>query len=152
MPLGLLCLALALLGAMLPVSHADGPPQPRPKKAAAPNYQTLELGAARYRFPVYANHNLAHDDMRSIEHVLVLVHGVERNADHYFKLGETLLAASPARTNHTLVLAPKFVALTDLPGFDGMVVWRHGGWSDGEESVQPVPVSSFQVNIFFAVR
>lgn len=123
---------------------------PAPKRATPLRWQTLELGKAghRYKMPVYANRNLAKDDLRDIRQVLIVVHGVKRDADHYYETAAALVADNPARARDTLVLAPRFSGAIDS-GFGGMAAWRKASWEDGEDSVQatgrPAPVSSFQV-------
>lgn len=123
---------------------------PAPKRAAPLRWQPVELGRPghRYKMPVYANRNLAKDDLRGIRQVLIVIHGVERDADQYFETAAALVAADPARAGDTLVLAPRFSGAIDS-GFSGMAAWRKSSWEDGEDSVQaagrPAPVASFQV-------
>ncbi|SIT29198.1 hypothetical protein [Achromobacter sp. MFA1 R4] len=123
---------------------------PTPRRAAPLRWQAVELGRPghRYRMPVYANRDLAKDDLRGIRQVLIVIHGVKRDADQYFETAAALVAANPARARDTLVLAPRFSGAIDS-GFAGMAAWRKASWEDGEDSVQaagrPAPVSSFQV-------
>ena len=123
---------------------------PAPKRAAPLRWQTVELGRPghRYKMPVYANRDLTKDDLRGIKQVLIVIHGVKRDADQYFETAEALVAADPARARDTLVLAPRFSGSIDS-GFAGMAAWRKASWEDGQESVQaagrPAPVASFQV-------
>ncbi|WP_263911068.1 hypothetical protein [Achromobacter sp. 79A6] len=150
-------LALALLAPAavraqtpLPDPYNYDEATPAPKRVAVPRWQTLELGkpGRRYKIPVYANRNLARDDLRDIKQIVIVFHGVKRDADRYYETAATLLAANPARAGDTLILAPRFVGVIDS-GFAGMAAWRKSGWEDGEDSVQaagrPAPVSSFQV-------
>ncbi|MDH1523691.1 MULTISPECIES: hypothetical protein [Achromobacter] len=123
---------------------------PAPKRAAPLRWQTVELGRPghRYKMPVYANRDLTKDDLRGIKQVLIVIHGVKRDADQYFETAAALVAADPARARDTLVLAPRFSGSIDS-GFAGMAAWRKASWEDGQESVQaagrPAPVASFQV-------
>ncbi|WP_286900087.1 hypothetical protein [Achromobacter sp. UBA2119] len=123
---------------------------PVPKRAAPLRWQAVELGRPgnRYKMPVYANRDLAKDDLRSIKQVLIVIHGVKRDADNYYETAAALVAANPARAGDTLVLAPRFSGSIDS-GFAGMAAWRKASWEDGQESVQatgrPAPVTSFQV-------
>ncbi len=123
---------------------------PAPKRAAPLRWQTVELGRPghRYKMPVYANRDLAKGDLRGIKQVLIVIHGVKRDADQYFETAAALVAADPARAGDTLVLAPRFSGSIDS-GFAGMAAWRKASWEDGQESVQaagrPAPVASFQV-------
>lgn len=123
---------------------------PAPKRAAPLRWQTVELGRPghRYKMPVYANRDLTKDDLRGIKQVLIVIHGVKRDADQYFETAAALVADDPARAGDTLVLAPRFSGSIDS-GFAGMAAWRKASWEDGQESVQaagrPAPVASFQV-------
>ncbi|WBX91532.1 hypothetical protein [Achromobacter mucicolens] len=123
---------------------------PAPKRAAPLRWQTVELGRPghRYKMPVYANRDLTKDDLRGIKQVLIVIHGVKRDADQYFETASALVADDPARAGDTLVLAPRFSGSIDS-GFAGMAAWRKASWEDGQESVQaagrPAPVASFQV-------
>lgn len=150
-------LALALLAPAavraqtpLPDPYDYDEATPAPKRVVVPRWQTLELGkpGRRYKVPVYANRNLARDDLRDIKQIVIVFHGPKRDADRYYETAATLLAANPARANDTLILAPRFVGVIDS-GFAGMAAWRKSGWEDGDDSVQaagrPAPVSSFQV-------
>ncbi|QKH37968.1 hypothetical protein FOC84_24750 [Achromobacter pestifer] len=123
---------------------------PTPKRAAPLRWQSVELGKPghRYKMPVYANRDLAKDDLRNIKQVVVVIHGVKRDADRYYESVAALLAHNPERARDTLILAPRFSGSIDS-GFGGMAAWRKASWEDGEDSVQaagrPAPVSSFQV-------
>ncbi|KRC85698.1 hypothetical protein ASE30_01625 [Achromobacter sp. Root83] len=124
--------------------------EPSPKRAAPLRWQTVELGKPghRYKMPVYANRDLAKDDLRTIKQVLIVVHGVKRDADHYYETAAALVAGNAGRARDTLILAPRFPGSIDS-GFGGMAAWRKASWEDGEDSIQaagrPAPVSSFQV-------
>ncbi|WP_454674634.1 hypothetical protein [Achromobacter pestifer] len=123
---------------------------PAPKRVAPLRWQTVELGKAghRYKMPVYSNRNLAKDDLRDIKQVLIVIHGVKRDADRYYDTAADLLTQNPERARDTLILAPRFPGSIDS-GFAGMAAWRKSSWEDGEDSIQaagrPAPVSSFQV-------
>jgi len=123
---------------------------PAPKRAAPLRWQPVELGKPghRYKIPVYANRNLTKDDLRDIKQVLIVVHGVKRDADRYYDTAAQLLSHNPDRARDTLILAPRFSGSIDS-GFGGMAAWRKSSWEDGEESIQasgrPAPVASFQV-------
>lgn len=134
----------------LPPPYDYDEPVPTPQRAAPLRWQTVELGkpGLRYNMPVYANRNLARDDLRDIKQVVIVVHGVKRDADSYYETVAQLLTHNPDRARNTLILAPRFSGSIDS-GFGGMVAWRKAGWEDGGESVKasgrPAPVTSFQV-------
>lgn len=156
--LGALVAAAAGVGAVctaraqtpLPDPYDYDEPRPAPVKVATPRWQPVELGKPghKYKIAVYSNRNFTRDNLKGIKRVLVVVHGVKRDADHYYATVAALLAANPALASETLVLAPKFAGTIDS-GFGGMAAWHKSSWSEGADSVQatgrPAPVSAFQV-------
>lgn len=134
----------------LPPPYDYDEPVPTPQRAAPLRWQTVELGKPghRYNMPVYANRNLAKDDLRDIKQIVIVVHGVKRDADSYFETVAQLLTHNPDRARNTLILAPRFSGSIDS-GFGGVAAWRKADWEDGGESVKasgrPAPVTSFQV-------
>ena len=73
---------------------------------------------------------------------VVIVHGYSRNADDYFKS-----VAALAPDEHTLVVAPQFLASEDavahsLP--DSVLRWKREAWSSGGDAEGANPVSSFE--------
>jgi hypothetical protein len=81
-----------------------------------------------------------------IRRVLIIVHGLDRNADSYFTTG-ILVAEARDALRETLVLAPRFQALDDNPTADEYY-WATGGWARGHLSLTggPTPrVSSYEV-------
>ena len=155
--LGLAATLAAMLGpgaahaqTPLPPPYDYDEPVPTPQRAAPLRWQTVELGKPghRYNMPVYANRNLAKDDLRDIKQVVIVVHGVKRDADSYYETVAQLLTHNADRARNTLILAPRFSGSIDS-GFGGMAAWRKADWEDGGESVKasgrPAPVTSFQV-------
>ncbi|WP_338879187.1 hypothetical protein WHX56_23985 [Achromobacter veterisilvae] len=152
--------ALALAASLAPLAASAQTPLPdpydydetvpAPKRAAPLRWQAVELGRPghRYKMPVYANRKLDRDDLRDVRQVIVVIHGVKRDADRYYETVDELLARNPARARDTLILAPRYSGSIDS-GFGGMAAWRKASWEDGEDSVQaagrPAPVSAFQV-------
>ena len=132
-----------------PIPTTTTKPRPRPPAKPA-RWQTVELGKPghRYKIPVYANRPLGKGELADIKQVVVVIHGVKRDADRYYEYVTDLLERNPERARDTLVLAPRFSGSIDS-GFAGMAAWRKASWEEGEDSVQaagrPAPVSSFQV-------
>lgn len=123
---------------------------PAQARVVTPHWQTLELGKSprAYPFAIYANKNLNKDSLGKIKRIIVIVHGVQRDADRYYETVAMLLANNPKLAGETLIIAPKFAGFADA-GFGNQPAWRRASWEDGEESVQatgrPAPISSFQV-------
>lgn len=115
-------------------------------KAAPWQRVRLGTGPKAYDFAVYANHAL-NGDLADIEEIVVVQHGVQRNADAYYAEAATLLAASGRDRAKVLLLAPKFAAGKDKEkGFDNMPLWTAQGWISGENAVEGAGhVSSLQV-------
>jgi pimeloyl-ACP methyl ester carboxylesterase len=122
--------------------------------------QLLQLGRGKraYTFPVYANRDLAGGGLADVKHLIIVVHGVQRNADHYLLtamqaagLATELRPATPGAAElarSTLVIAPKF-ANPNERSTPGLPAWRRSTWMSGEPSItapsRPAPMSSFQV-------
>ncbi|AOB30702.1 hypothetical protein AKI39_08360 [Bordetella sp. H567] len=140
------CLLLALCAAVSArAQDENGPP-----RIGAPAWQTVQLGARahRYPFPVYASRTLTADKLARVEHVIVIVHGVQRDADRYYETAAGLLWMNPAAMDNTLVIAPKFADTIDR-GFERMPAWHRQRWIADGDSVKaagrPAPIGSFDV-------
>lgn len=147
----LLAAGLLCGGAWAQDAEADpyGDPIVAPR-AAPPQWKPLKIDPPghRYAFPLYSSKNLERDDLRGIRRLVIVLHGVKRNAASIHGTVTALFAANPERAEDTLVIAPKFASAIDA-GFAAMPAWRRASWEDGELSMQargrPAPVSSLQV-------
>ena len=110
--------------------------------AACERWVTLGGGPARSM--VYATYAL---DKRntSITRALIMVHGADRNADHYF---ETATAAGflAGALGNTIIIAPRFAAGKDTVAANE-VVWpsRGDSWRSGGMSPTNPTLSSFDL-------
>lgn len=148
------CAALACLpGMLLAQTHDEADPYDDPviaEPARTPPWRAIELehNGQRYPFPIYSSKNLKRDDLRGIRRVVIVVHGIKRDATRAYESVSALMAANPERRDDTLIIAPKFASAIDA-GFTHVPVWRRSSWEDGEFSMQakgrPAPVSSLQV-------
>ncbi|EJN08420.1 hypothetical protein PMI40_01281 [Herbaspirillum sp. YR522] len=120
--------------------------------AIAPNARAANDGQARqiislgqnapYQFAVYANQALQAVPNPS-RAAVVLLHGVKRNADDYFTIGQALLKAADMPAD-TLLLAPNFMTRNDRGASDAMPLWGGGTWMQGEPSENGIAgLSSF---------
>lgn len=110
---------------------------------------SLTHGDRSYRIPVYASLDLA-GDLSRIRHVVLVQHGIQRNADDYYASAYQLLqqsGLSAEQLQQVLLLAPKFLAPADLKkGFSDMPVWPPQGWPGGDEAISALPgLSAFSV-------
>ena len=93
---------------------------------------------------VYASYplNVRND---AIRRALIMVHGTNRNADHYFHtaMAATFLAGA---LDDTIVIAPHLIIASDKKA-DNEVVWPGGGdsWRSGGMSPSNPELSSFDV-------
>ncbi|MCS3418142.1 hypothetical protein HX875_17010 [Pseudomonas yamanorum] len=97
--------------------------------------QVLRLGHddQAYPFLIYANADL-YNPPKSIERAVVIVHGVQRDADQYFKTGRKLMGNAKLPGERTLLLAPNFLTPQDSGVSDDMPLWPRDRWMHGIES------------------
>jgi hypothetical protein len=137
---------VALVGAITssPLSEAQGE---IPGKRADQLSQILRLGrdVEAYPFRVYANADL-YQPPKGIERAVVILHGVQRDADRYFETGRDLLSKAELSPDRTLLLAPNFLTPTDADVGDDMPLWPRDKWMHGVESQSGrVGISGFKV-------
>jgi pimeloyl-ACP methyl ester carboxylesterase len=116
------------------------------KALIASAQQTIQIGEKRdlYPFVVFANTDLKQVPS-TLERAVVILHGVERNADEYFATGLKLLRHAQVVPGTTLLLAPNFLIETDPRASAGVPLWRKDNWMQGETSeFGHVGVTSFQ--------
>jgi hypothetical protein len=110
--------------------------------------QMIELGkeSVRYNFSVYASRAM-NSDMSRIRHIVIIQHGLQRNALDYFNAGMRLMIASGVSKDLTLLIAPDFFATPDIGADDPQrfPFWKVMGWPGGEDSINAPHVSSFRV-------
>lgn len=131
-PFTTLLATLALMGTLTSCAKVDVHSESADKPEADIR-QVLRLGhdGSAYPFLVYANADL-YNPPSSIERAVVIVHGVQRDGDQYFKTGRKLLGN--AHLQNTLLLAPNFLTPTDAGVSDDMPLWPRDKWMHGIES------------------
>lgn len=96
--------------------------------------QTLRLGQAQpYHFLAFANADVQQPSL-PVQRAVVLLHGIKRNADDYFKNGQALLDNAGLTNADTLLLAPKFLTPSDRRVADDVPLWPKDKWMHGTES------------------
>ncbi len=135
---------LPCLSALLLVAALCLPPTTVPAQSTAiPPRQALTIGTVPYVMGVYANADLNQLPSHVVRAVII-VHGVKRNADAYFALGQGLLQRAKLTPGNTLLLAPNFMAHKDRGILPGMPIWGGAAWMQGEASISGVTgVTSF---------
>ena len=104
----------------------------------------VTLGAGPARSMVYTSHSLDRRNDR-IRRALIMVHGTNRNADHYFA---TAMAAAflAGAVDDAVVIAPHLIACADKPDVNE-VVWSCGGdsWRSGGAATSHPDLNSFDL-------
>ena len=104
----------------------------------------VTLGSGPARSMIYRSYSL---DTRNeaVRRALIMVHGTNRNADHYFA---TAMAAAflAGAVDDAVVIAPHFIACNDKPEADE-VLWSCGGdsWRSGGAATSHPELSSFDL-------
>ncbi|WP_408908811.1 alpha/beta hydrolase [Variovorax paradoxus] len=95
--------------------------------------------------PVYADRSVD-APAPEVRRVLVIVHGILRNADVYFSTGQKIVQNAGEAAAGTMVVAPQFLTQTDVRAFHlqgDMLGWSKHGWARGDAALGPAPVSAF---------
>src|SRR4029078_1956750 len=104
----------------------------------------VTIGAGPARSMVYTSYPLDRRNER-IQRALIMVHGTNRNADHYFA---TAMAAAflAGAVDDAVVIAPHIIACNDKPDVNE-VVWSCGGdsWRSGGPAASHPELSSFDL-------
>lgn len=110
--------------------------------ATATCEQWITFGSGPARSMVYSTHPLDTPNA-SVTRALIMVHGANRNADHYFATA-TAAAFLAGALDNTVIIAPRLIAAPDKPQANE-VVWPNGGdsWRSGGMSTSNPTVSSF---------
>ena len=86
-------------------------------------------------------------NQRSVTRAVIVVHGMNRNADVYFR-SMTAAATDALATKNTVIIAPQFLNETDGPvRAKNELYWNDLAWKQGDDSISPNldSVSSFEV-------
>jgi pimeloyl-ACP methyl ester carboxylesterase len=81
-----------------------------------------------------------------ITRAVVILHGVLRNADVYYRSAELAQAAAGETGRSALLIAPQFLTDIDVDAFDlspDTLRWSREGWEGGDPALAPSPASSF---------
>jgi pimeloyl-ACP methyl ester carboxylesterase len=104
--------------------------------------QWVTLGGGPARSMAYSTYSLTTPNP-AITRALIMVHGTNRNADHYFETATSAAFIAGALEN-TIVLAPHIITAQDKPQ-QNEVAWPGGGdsWRSGGMSTSHPTLSSF---------
>src|SRR5689334_22057737 len=117
-------LILGGLGVFALSAYAQGAPGTPCVKAVPDCARWITFGSGPSRSMIYATHNL---DTRQPEmiHDIIMVHGANRNADHYFEAATAADFIAGALAN-TIITAPRFAAGNDKVA-SGELLWPERG-------------------------
>lgn len=122
-------------------AQEEGTSWSRPVKVIAD--QRLAVGDAR--FPLYVSRDWS-APLPGITRAVLVLHGVLRNADVYYRSALAVQAAAGDAGRQTIMIAPQFLATVDIDAFNlpvDTLRWSLTGWEAGEPAVGPAPISSF---------
>ncbi|WP_344306232.1 hypothetical protein [Fodinicola feengrottensis] len=112
-----------------------------PGQAAADGPDRWEISPG-VTLPYYASYPLSGSS--KVTGAVVVIHGTERNAEHYFELTQRAAAAFGDKAE---IVAPWFQTNDDKPSSSD-AYWTNGGdgsWKDGGDAVRPKGLSSYDV-------
>jgi pimeloyl-ACP methyl ester carboxylesterase len=115
---------------------------PPPVHAIGPYHFELPGGGI---MPLFATADPAHPPA-GITRVVLVLHGLDRNADSYFASGQAAMAAAGAAAAGTLLVAPQVLAEEDIAA-NGLPAtylrWNWDTWAGGLPAEGPARVSLF---------
>ena len=97
-------------------------------------------------FPLYVSADWSHP-LPGITRAVLVLHGVLRNADDYFRSALEAQAAAGDVGKSMLMIAPQFLSTPDVDAFNlpaETLRWSLVGWEGGDPAIAPTPVSSFE--------
>jgi pimeloyl-ACP methyl ester carboxylesterase len=139
---------LPALAALTLTTASSHPPLAAPiapcTTLTTPCEQWIPLAGGPARSMVYSTYSLEKPNA-SITRALIMVHGADRNADHYFATA-TAAGFLAGALGNTIIIAPHFIAGSDKPEANE-VLWPSGGdsWRSGGASPSNPTLSSFDV-------
>jgi pimeloyl-ACP methyl ester carboxylesterase len=140
--------ALAFIIPLVPLASAARSEEDyrKPVHVIAANALPVNANGGSGFVPFFANRSLdsANPD---VERAVIVIHGRLRNAGTYFQSALKALDVSGAERTRTVVIAPQFLADTDLEGRPhqaGLLNWEIDRWQGGDDAVAPAPISSFE--------
>ncbi|MHC2434509.1 alpha/beta hydrolase [Bradyrhizobium sp. USDA 4451] len=140
--------ALALLivtAAHAPVASAT-PAQTERDMKPVKEIASGRIAVGSATFPLYLSTDWS-SPLPDVTRAVLVLHGVLRNADDYFRAALSAQAAAGDVDKHTLMIAPQFLIAPDVEAFKlpaETLRWSLYGWQGGEPAIAPGPVSSFE--------
>jgi len=119
--------------------------RPRPVRAVGDQRLVVNTPDGTGQLPMYASENWtsAHP---GITRVIVVVQGLNRNAEYDFRSARKELQDVGEAGAHTMIIVPHFLADEDIPAHnlgDEVLHWSWDDWGGGAAANGPIPASSF---------
>jgi pimeloyl-ACP methyl ester carboxylesterase len=95
--------------------------------------------------PIYVSADWS-NPLPEITRAVLILHGVRRDADAYFRSAGRAQAAAGEAGKTTIVIAPQFLTAEDVDAFHlsaDTLRWTRLGWESGDPAVGPTAASSF---------
>lgn len=140
---------------MLAVALGIGIPgltQPAPTRFSGAQRQVKVIAnqrliVGRAQFPLFVSRNWS-APQPDIRRAVLILHGYERNAGGYFRIGLRAQDAAGSAGAVTIMIAPQFLdetgaAAHDLPA--ALLRWRSDSWEGGDASDSSIQISSYAV-------
>lgn len=146
-------LALTLIGAN-GIAHAQGEGDRETSNSRRLDEPVKQVGDQRIAvktaegsgaIPVFADRRID-APAPDVRRVVVIVHGILRNADVYFATGQKIVKNAGDAAAGTMVVAPQFLTPVDVQAFHlspDMLAWGRSSWARGDAALGPAPVSAF---------
>lgn len=100
---------------------------------------------AQGTLPIYVSADWS-NPLPEITRAILILHGVRRDADAYFRSARRAQAAAGEAGKATIVIAPQFLTAGDVDAFHlsaDTLRWTRLGWESGDPAVGPTAASSF---------
>lgn len=139
--------ALTLLvatAALAPIASAT-PTQTERDRKPVKEIASARIAVGKATFPLYLSADWS-NPLPDVTRAVLVLHGVLRNADDYFRAALSAQAAAGETGKHTLMIAPQFLIEPDVDAFklpEDTLRWSLYGWQGGEPALAPNPASSF---------
>ncbi|QPF85244.1 alpha/beta hydrolase [Bradyrhizobium genosp. L] len=135
---------LAVTAAYAPVVSATPAQEERDQKPVK-EIASARIAVGKANFPLYLSTDWSHP-LPDVTRAVLVLHGVLRNADDYFRAALSAQQAAGEAGKHTLMIAPQFLIEPDVAAFklpQDTLRWSLYGWQGGEPAIAPGPASSF---------
>lgn len=97
----------------------------------------FEINGEVYKIPYYSDY-LIETPNSEIENAVIVIHGVNRDADAYFANMKTAASMRSSLTQSTVIIAPQFLIELDIDKFSldaEHLYWSDGGWVPGSKTL-----------------